>query len=110
MRFPDVSGLGLKRKVAECAFDREGGAVRLRNGKTGHLWDAERIHLQKCILRKQKAKQVHPIGMPEASLPVAGGQACEIPPVLCPPHSDPAGVQAARLPEESLPKRNLKQP
>jgi hypothetical protein len=31
MRFSEVSGLGLNRKVAECAFYRERGVVRLRS-------------------------------------------------------------------------------
>jgi hypothetical protein len=37
MRFPEVSGLGLNRKVAECAFDQESGVVRLLIGETEHL-------------------------------------------------------------------------
>ncbi len=37
MRFPEVSGLGLNWKVAECAFERESGVVLLRIGETEDL-------------------------------------------------------------------------
>jgi hypothetical protein len=37
MRFPEVSDLGLNWKLAERAFDRESGVVRLRIGDTEHL-------------------------------------------------------------------------
>ena len=58
----------------------------------------------KASCENKRSKETHPNGMPEASQPVAGGQALATPPVLCPPHSTPAGVQAARPPEDSLPK------
>jgi hypothetical protein len=52
--FPELSGLGLNWKAVECALDRESGVVRLGIGETGHLRDAEGIHLHKAMLRKQK--------------------------------------------------------
>jgi hypothetical protein len=56
MRFPEVSGLGLNWKVAECALDRESGVVRLRIGEIERLWEAERLRLHKRILPKQKSQ------------------------------------------------------
>jgi hypothetical protein len=48
----ELLGLGLNWKLAECEFDRESGVVRLRIGKTEHLWEAERLRLHQRILRK----------------------------------------------------------
>jgi hypothetical protein len=107
--FPQASGLGLNWKVAECAFDQESGVVRWRIEETEHFWKAQHIRLHKNILRKNQtsASESDAGGVPVCRRWSSVSDTTGFVPTL---HSTPAGVQAARPPDESPPKRNFMQP